>query len=65
MFCNEFCCSALIFAALLLSSAKLLKINETSPLWRRQDTSATMKICGRTYAVSVDSVGGHTITARR
>ena len=30
MFCNEFCCSELIFAALLLSSAKLLKINETS-----------------------------------
>ena len=34
-------------------------------LRRRQDTSATMKICGRIYAVSVDSVGGHTITARR
>ena len=34
-------------------------------LRRRQDTSATMKICGRTHAASVDSVGGHTITARR
>ena len=34
-------------------------------LRRRQDTSATMKICGRIYAVRVDSVGGHTITARR
>ena len=34
-------------------------------LRRRQDTSATMKICGRTHAVSVDSVGGHTITTRR
>ena len=30
-------------------------------LRRRQDTSATMKICGRIYAVSVDSVGGHTL----
>ena len=34
-------------------------------LRRRQDTSATMKICGRIHAVSVDSVGGHTVTARR
>ena len=56
MFCNEFCCSALIFAALLLSSAKLLKINETSPLWRRQDTSATMKKNGLRQMCLAESV---------
>ena len=36
-------CSFLWFCTIFLSSAKILKNNETSPLWRRQDTSATMK----------------------